>query len=332
MIDLSTQYAGLTLKNPIIVGSSALTGSIANIIKAEQAGAAAVVLKSIFEEEITNEYSKILAESDTWNRHDVDLDYFDYKIKENNIEKYIQLIKDAKAAVSIPVIASVNCISAHEWTFFAREIEKAGADAIELNIFISPADTGKSSESKELLYFDIIKAVQTKVKIPITLKMSYFFTDLSGMIQSLSKTAIQGIVLFNRFFSPDIDIEKRQIIPANIFSTPSELSTSLRWVAISANKISCDIAASTGIHDGKALVKQLLAGADAVQIASTIYKNGFGVIKEMLAELETFMVQNDYAKILVFQGLMSQKYVKNPAMYERSQFMRYFSFEDHDIL
>ncbi len=323
MIDLTTEYAGLELKNPIIVGSSALTGSVANIIKAEEAGAAAVVLKSIFEEEITNEFSKLLNATED-NRHAIDLDYFDYKIKENNIERYINLIKEAKAAVSIPIIASVNCVSTHEWTFFAKEIEKAGADAIELNIFISPADSNKSSESKELLYFDIIKQVQTKVKIPISLKMGHFFTDLSGIIQSLSKTAIQGIVLFNRFFSPDIDLENNTIVPANIFSSPSELSTSLRWVAISAHKVSCDIAASTGVHDGKALIKQILAGADAVQIVSTIYKNGFGIIKEMLQELEDYMVKHDYGKLLFFQGKMSQKYVKNPAMYERAQFMRYF--------
>ncbi len=324
MIDFSTQYAGLQLKNPIIIGSSSLTSKVSNLIQAEKAGAAAVVLKSIFEEEITNEFSGILAEAERENRHIIDLDYFDYKIKQNNVENYTKLIREAKATVSIPVIASVNCISAHEWTFFAREIEKAGADAIELNIFLSPADTSKTSESKEEVYFDIIRAVQTKVKIPITVKMSFYFTDLLGMIQRLSKSAVQGIVLFNRFFSPDIDLETNQIIPANIYSTPSELPTSLRWVAIASNKVSCDIAASTGVHNGQALIKQLLAGADAVQIASVVYKQGFGIIEQMLTDLHNYMQQRDYTKILHFQGLMSQKYVKNPSMYERGQFMRYF--------
>ncbi len=325
MIDISTTYAGLHLKNPIIVGSSSLTNKISTILKAEKSGAAAVVLKSIFEEEITNEFSGILAEADRESRHAIDLDYFDYKIKENNIQNYLNLIKEAKAAVSIPIIASVNCVSSHEWTFFAREIEKAGADALELNIFLSPADTTKTSESKEEVYFDIIRAVQTKIKIPITIKMSYYFTDLLGMIQRLSKSAIQGIVLFNRFFSPDIDLETNQIIPANIYSTPSELPTSLRWIAISSPKVSCDLAASTGIHSGQALIKQLLAGADAVQIASVLYKDGFEVIGEMLDDLRLYMERHDYAKILHFQGLMSQKYVKNPSVYERGQFMRYFS-------
>lgn len=330
MIDLSTQYAGLRLKNPLIVGSSALTSNIKNIKKAEESEAAAVVLKSVFEEEITNEYSKMLEEADDKNRHPIDLDYFDYKIKEKNIDEKLKLVRDAKKAVSIPVIASINCISAHEWLNFAYELELAGADALELNIFQSPAD-GSSSTEKEKNLFDIITAVNEKLSIPVTVKMSYYYTDLIGMIEKVSKTAVQGIVLFNRFFSPDIDLDTNTVVPADIFSSPSDLPVSLRWVAISSHRVSCDIAASTGVHDGSALIKQILAGADAVQIASVLYKKGFQAIPEMLADLRKYMQEKDYAKILYFQGLMNQKYVKNPAMYERAQFMRYFS-EQKDIL
>ena len=328
MIDISTEFAGLKLKNPVIAGSCGLTGSIEQIKEIEKAGAGAVVLKSIFEEEITNEYEKILEEAQRDNRHEIDLDYFDYKIKQDNLANYIALIRDAKEAVSIPVIASINCVSAHEWTFFAKKIEEAGADALELNIFITPSDTSKTSDEKEKVYFNIINNITSKINIPVIVKMSYYFTDLGGMIKKLSETKIKGLVLFNRFFSPDIDIKVNKIIPVNIFSTPDELPTSLRWIAISGNNVSCDLAASTGVHNGEGLIKQILAGADAVQIASTMYKNGIGIIKEMITYLENYMKEKNYEKISYFQGLMSRKHTQNPELYERVQFMRYFSAKD----
>lgn len=328
MIDISTEFAGLKLKNPIIAGSCGLTGSIEHIKEIEENGAAAIVLKSIFEEEILNEYEKVLDQAQEDNRHAIDLDYFDYKIKQDNLSNYIALIKDAKNAVSIPVIASINCVSNHEWPFFAKKIEEAGADALELNIFVAPSDTSKTAEEKEKVYFDIINGITSKINIPVILKMSYYFTNLGGMIKKLSETSIKGLVLFNRFFSPDIDINSKSIIPANIFSKPDELPTSLRWIAISSGHVSCDLAASTGIHDGDALIKQILAGADAIQIASAMYKNGFSIIKDMINTLELYMEKNNYEQLSYFRGLMNHKHSKNPAMYERVQFMRYFSGRD----
>lgn len=326
MINLKTEFAGLQLKNPIIAGSSGLTSSVENIKEIEKAGAAAVVLKSIFEEEITNEYEKILneANSDDSYRFE-DLDYFDFKIKQDNLNNYIKLIKDTKAAVSIPVIASVNCVSSHEWTFFASKIEHAGADALELNVFLNPSDTSKTSEEKEQIYFDIIDKITSTIKIPVILKMSYYFTSLGKMIQKLSETNIKGLVLFNRFFSPDIDLNSNKIIPVNIFSTENELSTSLRWVAISSHDASCNIAASTGIHSGEAVVKQILAGAEAVQVASVLYKKGISVIKDLLADVEKYMNSKEYNSIEDFKGLMNYKNSQNPAQYERVQFMKYFN-------
>lgn len=330
MADLSTTYAGLKLKNPIIVGSSGMTGSVENIKKIAQSGAGAIVLKSIFEEEITHEYEKILDNSDGIRYENSYLDYFDYKIREDNINKYMTLIKEAKASVDIPVIASINCYSSHEWTYFAKKIEEAGADAIELNIFIMPSDISKTSDDIEDLYFDIIDKITKKVSIPVTLKLSSYFTDLANFIKIISETKIEGLVLFNRFFSPDIDIEKRKIVPSNIFSTPGELSSSLRWIGISANNVSCSLAASTGIHNGEAVIKQILAGADAVQIVSTVYKNGPQVIEEMLKTLKQFMDANYYKNLADFRGQMSSKSKKDTHLYERMQFMRYFS--DKDIL
>lgn len=330
MIDLSTIYAGLKLKNPIIAGSSGVTGSIENIIKVAENGAGAIVLKSIFEEEITNEYIKVLETAIDISYDQNYLDYYDYKIKADNIEKYITLIKEAKSSVSIPVIASINCVSSHEWTYFAKKIESAGADAIELNIFLMPSDISKSSTDIENTYFDIIEKVCEKVKIPVTLKLSSYFTDLANFIRKVSETKISGLVLFNRFFSPDIDIENKKMIPGNIYSSPEDLSKSLRWIGISANNVSCSLAASTGVHSGKAVIKQLLAGADAVQTVSAIYKNGPQIISEMLKKLTSFMQKNNYKNISEFKGQMSSKNIKDVHLYERMQFMRYFS--DKDIL
>ncbi len=326
MTNLTTEFAGLKLKNPIIAGSSGLTSSVENIIEIEKAGAGAVVLKSIFEEEITNEYDKILSEANNNDSYRLeDLDYFDFKIKQDNLNDYISLIQGAKKVVSIPVIASINCVSSHEWTFFASKIEKAGADALELNVFLNPSDTSKTSTEKEQIYFDIIDKITSTLKIPVILKMSYYFTNLGLMIQKISETNIKGLVLFNRFFSPDIDIRTNKIIPVNIFSTENELSTSLRWVAISSHNAKCNIAASTGVHSSDAVIKQILAGADAVQIASVMYKKGISVIQELVEGLNKYMQENNYEKISSFKGLMNYKNSQNPAQYERAQFMKYFN-------
>jgi dihydroorotate dehydrogenase (fumarate) len=324
MADLSTEYLGMKLKNPIIAGSSGLTNSVKSIKELEENGAAAVVLKSIFEEEIAFEYEDILKEAESKGYNLDQFDYYDYKIKEDNLDKYTSLISDSKKNVSIPVIASVNCVYSHEWLAFASQLEKAGADALELNMFFLPSDFERTSEEKEKAYFQIIEQVQKAVSLPIALKISYYFSNLGPMIQKLSNTGIAGLVLFNRFFSPDFDIDKFEVKSSNIFSAPSDLPISLRWISIMAERVNCDLAASTGVHDGVALIKQLLAGADAVQVASTLYQNGKGRIGEMLKTLEEWMADKGYGSLADFKGKMSQAKSSNPAAYERVQFMRYF--------
>ena len=324
MVDLSTEYLGLKLKNPVIAGSSGLTNSVKSIKELEENGAGAVVLKSIFEEEIAFEYEDILKEAESKGYNLDQFDYYDYKIKEDNIDKYTTLINESKKNVSIPVIASVNCVYSHEWLAFASQLEKAGADALELNMFFLPSDFERTSEEKEKAYFQIIEQVQKAVSLPIALKISYYFSNLGPMIQKLSNTGISGLVLFNRFFSPDFDIDKFEVKSSNLFSAPSDLSISLRWIAIMAARVNCDLAASTGVHDGVALIKQLLAGADAVQVASTLYENGKGRIGEMLKTLEEWMAGKGYGSLSDFKGKMSQAKSSNPAAYERVQFMKYF--------
>ncbi len=324
MANLTTKYLGLDLKNPLIVGSSGLTNSVENIIDLEKNGAAAVVLKSIFEEEIILEHASVMKEVAADDNNLEYYDYFDYKIKDDNIKAYIKLIEDTKKAVKIPVIASINCTSAHEWTFYTKKIQEAGADAIELNAFILPSDLDRTAEQNEKIYFDLIEAVKKEVSIPISLKISYYFSNLASNIKKLSETGIAGIVLFNRFYSPDFDIDTQKVVSTHVLSSENDLPISLRWVAIMANRINCDIAASTGVHDGKALIKQLLAGADAVQTVSALYKNGTEYIQSMLKELEVWMGQNNYKTIADFKGNMSQENSHDPAAFERVQFMKYF--------
>jgi dihydroorotate dehydrogenase (fumarate) len=327
-MDLSTKYLGLELKNPVIVGSSGLTDSAKKIEELEKFGAGAVVLKSIFEEEITMEYEKVLAEEAPSRFKDDYLDYFDYKIKEQNITNYIKLISEAKQKVKIPVIASINCNSSHEWTYFAKKIEEAGADALELNIFIMPSTLDKSIEDIDHVYLEIINDVKNIVTIPLSIKISYYFSNLGRAVKVLSKTGVKGIVLFNRFYSPDIDLDKMEITSTNVFSTPQELSTSLRWIGIMANRVKCDLAASTGVHDGKAVVKQILAGADAVQMVSALYQNGPEYLKTVIKEIEDWMSEKGFESIADFKGKLSQEKYVEPTLYERVQFMKYFSDRD----
>jgi dihydroorotate dehydrogenase (fumarate) len=327
-MDLSTKYLGLKLRNPVIVGSSGLTDSAEKIADLEKSGAGAVVLKSIFEEEISMEYEQVLNEEAPSPYKDDYLDYFDYKIKEQNLSQYIKLISEAKKKVNIPIIASINCNSSHEWTYFAKKIEEAGADALELNIFILPSTMEKSIDDIDQAYLEIINNVKNIINIPLAIKISYYFSNLGRAIKVLSKTGVQGIVLFNRFYSPDIDLDKMEIVSTNVLSTPKELSTSLRWIGIMANRVKCDLAASTGVHDGKAVAKQLLAGADAVQLVSTLYKNGPEYLQTIIKDLESWMMEKGFDSINDFRGKLSQEEYLNPALYERVQFMKYFGDRD----
>jgi dihydroorotate dehydrogenase (fumarate) len=329
MLDLTTKYLGLALTNPIIVGSSGLTDSPEKIKKLEENGAAAVVLKSIFEEEITHEYEKIIAEETSKRYKDEFLDYLDYRIKAENIEKYCKLITESKKAVDIPVIASVNCASKHEWTNFAKAFEDAGADALEVNLFFLPSNLNNTPQEIENSYFEIIDHLKAKIKIPIALKISFYFTALAQTIQKLSSSGVSGLVLFNRFYSNDFDIEKMTVTTTNVFSHPDDLFQSLRWISIMSQRVNCDIAASTGIHDGAAIIKQILAGANAVQVVSAIYNKGPEKIQNMLKDLKKWMISNNFDTLDQFRGKLSQEKSGNPAIYERVQFMKYFSDRDN---
>ncbi|MDY0132954.1 MAG: dihydroorotate dehydrogenase-like protein [Desulforegulaceae bacterium] len=341
-MDLSTNYMGLNLKSPVIAGSSGLTGSVENVKKFASNGAGAVVLKSIFEEEVRYEYADFLETAKKkwgdpkyfdYEGQRNPIEYYDYLIREENLKKYTELIENCKSETDIPIIASINCFFySVEWLAYASNLEQAGADALELNMFFPPTDFKHTKQEKEDLYFKIIDEVTKVISIPVALKISPYFTDLGPMIQKLSQTKIKGLVLFNRFFSPDFDIEKLEVKPSFMMSTPAELALSLRWVAFMANKVDCDLSASTGVHDSDALIKQLLAGASSVQTVSALYKNGAGYIKEMIDGLEKWMTSKKFTSISDFKGKLSQEKSSDPAVYERAQFMRYFGGKKNIIL
>jgi dihydroorotate dehydrogenase (fumarate) len=325
MIDLSTNYLGLRLKNPIIVGSSGLTDSVEKIKHLEDVGVAAVVLKSLFEEEIILEMDETIYAMT--NRHFVfpeTLDYMETVVKEDILTKYIELITESKKAVGIPVIASINCVSSQKWIYFAKEIEKAGADALELNLFFLSSDTQRGE--KEILEstLDIISKVKGNIRIPVALKISAFQSNLMKYVEYIDQAGVEGIVLFNRSWLPDIDLDKIVVSSGFVLSSPSDLGNTLRWVSMVSGRVDCSIAASTGIHDGAGLIKQLLAGANACQIVSALYVNDVSHVISIIDDLTAWMTKHEFSSIEEFRGRLSQVNSGNPAAWERVQFMKHF--------
>lgn len=342
MADLSTRYLGMTLKNPVIIGSSGLTGSVAEVKQAAASGAGALVLKSIFEEQILHEMEGFLTETEKDNGNSFHKGYksvltereYDYEeafaylqdhAKEQTLGKYLTFVEEAKKAVDIPIIASINCTSAYDWHYFARRIEAAGADALELNVYVLPSNTLKTGAENEKVYYDIIEAVLKQVKIPVALKIGYYLSGLATTVIELSKTGIGGLVLFNRPFHPDIDINKMEVNAKYLLSDPSEYSNVLRWIALLSGRVECPLIATTGIHTADAAIKQLLAGATAVQVVSALYKHGFGSVAEIIKGIDQWMEKKQFATIDEFRGKMNQQSLVNPAEFERVQFMRLYS-------
>ena len=325
MPDLTTRYMGLNLQNPIIVGSSGLTSSVRNIAMLEENGAAAIVLKSLFEEQILIEIDAMRSEPGI---HSEELDYIRNYTRQHNLDEYLNLLSAAKKEVSIPIIPSINCSTAGEWTTFARNLEDAGADGIELNLFIMPGNIRQTGEEIEKTYLDIVQSVQQQISVPLAVKIGSYFTGMANMISSLSASGVNAVVLFNRFHQPDIDLNTLTLTSGDILSQPGENRLPLRWVGMLSGQINCDMAATTGIHDGPAVLKNVLAGAKAVQIVSTVYKNGPEVIGDILRQIEAWMQKRNIKTLAELIGRLSLSIIEDPVLYERAQFMRYFSNAD----
>jgi len=322
MIDLSTSFAGLSMKSPIIVSSSGLTSSVDRIKKVAAAGAGAVVIKSLFEEQINHEIGNMSAGSD----YPEAGDYIRTYARENSLEEYLSLIRSAKEAVDIPVIASINCVSASEWIDFAGRIEEAGADALELNIYFLPIDKDKEPSAYEKEYLHLVSEVKKRTSLPLIVKLGNGFSNITWMVDQLYKRGAAAVVLFNRFYAPDINTDELSFGSAEVLSTPAELRTTLRWIGIVSSQVKqVDLAASTGVHSGMAVVKQILAGATAVQVCSVLYRNGLDYIKDMTLEMKKWMEKNQYDSPGDFRGKMNYGSLDDPSVYERAQFMKYFS-------
>lgn len=325
MTSLETKYMGLNLRNPIVVASSGLTNSLEKIKNLENAGAGAIVLKSIFEEQINQEVNHLI-NRDPQNLYPEAEDYIWNYTRNNSITRHLSLLSEAKKELTIPIIASINCVSSAEWTVFAKEFEDAGADALELNIFMVPTDRFKSSVEIEEMYLRVVSEIKKQVKIPVSVKIGFYFTNLVSMADRLMAHGASALVLFNRFYEPDINIDKMEITSSEIFSSPSDIRRSLRWTGLISSQLpKVEIAASSGIHDGEAVIKQLLAGAQVTQVCSCIYINGSSIIEKMLNDLRAFMWKNSFEKIEDFRARLSYRTISDPMLYERAQFMKYFT-------
>ncbi len=320
-MDISTTFLGIKINNPFIVASSGLTSTIDSIKKLADCGAGALVLKSLFEEQIIADKKTLLEHDDMYFWYPEAIEYVSNFSKEHGIEEYLKLINKAKQAIKIPVVASINCVSPYEWPKFAKKIEEAGADGLELNIFIPPTLLKLTGYKIEETYLDIVREVRKETSMPLAVKVGYHFTNLYRMLFKLSNLEINSLVLFNRYYRPDVDIENMKVITGNILSSPVEITLSLRWIALLSEVVKCELIGATGIHDYTGVVKNLLVGATAVQLCSALYKNGPEYLHTLRSELEQYMNRKGYESLNAFRGLVAKNH-ENCAAFERVQFMK----------
>jgi len=327
-MDLSTNYLGLELRSPLVPSAAApLTDDVANIKQMEDAGASAVVLYSLFEEQLRLEryelHHHLTHGTESFPEA---LTYFPEPAEFNiGPEQYLQHIAKAKAAVEIPIIASLNGSTLGGWTDYAKRIQQSGADALELNIYSIPTDTDLTAADIEKEYVQIVKAVKSAVTIPVAVKLSPFFTNFANLAKRLVEAEADGLVLFNRFYQPDIDLESLEVTPNVLFSTPMAMRLPLRWVAILHGRIHASIAATSGIHRASDVVKMLMVGADVTQLCSVLMRHGIKQIATIEHDLRVWLEQHEYESVKQLKGSLSQKNCEDPSAYERAQYMRAIS-------
>lgn len=321
MADLSTKYLGLNLRNPVVVSSCEITNRINGIRQVADAGAGAVVLKSLFEEQIDAELGGSSGQAGTAFPDEADL-YLKELGKTHGPHSYLELIEEAKRTTDIPVIASVNCVSTRWWIDYAKQIESAGADALELNIALMPLGFQETADEIENHLYRVVRDVHDQVKIPVVVKIGPYFTALPRVVRTLVDTGVEGIVLFNRFYQLDIDPVSLAPVPGYQYSTSHELHLPLRWVAILSPDVSCDFSVSTGVHTGLDTVKAIIAGAKIVQIASVLFTRKITHISTMVDELNEWLDQNGYASVEAARGQLAKSGKYRPDELERMQYVQ----------
>jgi dihydroorotate dehydrogenase (fumarate) len=325
MTDLKTKYLGLELKNPLLIGSSGITASIDSIVKMADFGASGVVLKSLFEEEIIMEHEKTMKDKMGHQENNLEfLDYFDYHLKKGAFDRTRKLIDEIKSNIDIPVIASINCYSVGEWFSYAHLLEEAGADALELNLYRIPSKINVEADQILNGYFEVVKRIKEHVDIPVSVKISPYFTDLANIVSQFDMLGVDGVVMFNRFFSPDFDLENDRMTSGPVYSGPNDYTDSLRWISMLKEQVNCDLCASGGVHSSDTLFKMLMAGAQAVQVVSVIYKNGPGYIRDMIAGLQSWMEKKGLENIEQVNNRGREIAPDHGEIFERAQFMKYF--------
>lgn len=321
--NLETSYLGMRLKNPLVVAASPLGRDVDRLARLADAGAAAVVLPSLFEEQIEHDSLQVHAALE----HGAEsfpeaLSYLpEVEAYNTGPERYLDLVRRARKELSIPVIASLNGTSAGGWTSYARQLEDAGAHALELNVYIIAADINETSAQVEQRYLDTVAAVRETIDIPLAVKIGPYFSAMASMARRLVDAGADGLVLFNRFYQPDIDLERLEVVPDLRLSTSIELRLPLRWIAILRGRVHASLAATTGIHDHIDVVKMLLAGADVTMMASALLRHGPGRLTEMVAGLSEWLEDNDYLSVEQMQGSMSQESVPDPSSFERANYL-----------
>ena len=323
-MDLTTSYLGMKLQSPLVVSASPLSEEVARIRHMEDAGASAIVLYSLFEEQLALEQYELHHHLTFGTESFAEALTFFPEADEFHVgpEGYLNHIRNAKEAVAIPMIASLNGSTLGGWLDFAKQIEEAGADALELNLYNIPTEMDIPGSEVEARYLHVVRAVKEKISIPVAVKLSPFFSNMANMAKKLDETPVDGLVLFNRFYQPDIDLDELEVRPNVLLSTPPELRLPLRWIAILYGRIKADLAATTGIHNPDDALKMLMVGAKVTMMASALMINGIDHIREMEAGIRHWMHEHEYESVQQMQGSMSQQHSGNPGAFERAQYMR----------
>jgi dihydroorotate dehydrogenase (fumarate) len=323
-MDLTTTYMGMTLKNPIVPSSSPLSESLDNIRRMEDAGAGAVVMYSLFEEQINLESEQLdhYLDYGTYTFPEALTYYPDLGTYKVGPDEYLNLIRQAKEAVEIPIIGSLNGVSTGGWIEYARKIEEAGADALELNVYYIPTDLRLTGSEVEQIYLDVLRDVKASVSIPVAMKLSPYFSATANVAYRLAEAGADALVLFNRFYQPDFDLENLEVVPRLVLSTPYELRLPLRWVAILYGRVNTDLAVTSGVHSVEEVLKSMMAGAKVSMIASELLQNGIQRIGQILQGMVQWMEECEYESVVQMQGSMSQKHVAVPAAFERANYMK----------